>query len=313
MDNLEEVHAGQDGWLFLNGGANQPIRFYTEENFLTLRHLNGWIERIENRGKSVQKLGAKYVHLFAPDKISIYGDFYGKNLPFFDLRPNKVIHRALEKARLADFFLDAELSLHRARQSALTYWKTDTHWTAEGTYSVYQSLCERLNVAPAFDLSERPSKESSSFGDLGNKLTPPVRETMRRYQIMQNAHRIYANALVEEGEKKEAHFPGGLLSGSHVVYRNESSRAHKATLMLFGDSYSEVRPSNGLMTLLAETFQELHFFWSNSVDLRQVEKVRPDFVVSELAERFARVLPDDPRDIEIYAAERLSKHLETNR
>ena len=48
----------------------------------------------------------------------------------------------------------------------------------------------------------------------------------------------------------------------------------------------------------------MHFFWSTSVDFRYVEEVKPDFVVTEIAERFVKVLPDDQLDLREFARQR---------
>jgi alginate O-acetyltransferase complex protein AlgJ len=56
--------------------------------------------------------------------------------------------------------------------------------------------------------------------------------------------------------------------------------------------------------MLSRAFYEVHFFWSTSVDFRYIEEVRPDFVVTEIAERFVKVLPDDQLDIREFARQR---------
>lgn len=304
-----DIHLGLDGWLFLSGGSNQAIRYYTEPDFLDERRVQGWVERLRRRGQSVQALGARYVHLFSPDKISIYSEFFGEELPFFDRRPNAVMAGALREAGLGRVLLDAEGALRDHKPAGLQYPKIDTHWTAAGVHTVYAAICAHFGLAPNLRLEERSYEERLSAGDLGSKLTPPHRVPVRSYRILRDARRVYANGLVEEGERRGGGYPSGLLSGSHVAYRNDAPTAHDAKLMLFGDSYSGVF-GQGLTMMLAESFRELHFFWSNSVDVRLVERHRPDLVVSELAERFARMLPNDDRDVVAAAEKRLRLYRE---
>jgi alginate O-acetyltransferase complex protein AlgJ len=52
-----------------------------------------------------------------------------------------------------------------------------------------------------------------------------------------------------------------------------------------------------LTGMLAETVAELHFVWSASVDWSYVERVRPDVLVCEMAERFTARVPSDDFDL----------------
>ena len=307
---LDEVHVGRDDWLFLNGGTNQPIKLFTDPTFFKDRHIEGWIDRIRHRGTEIEAIGAQYFHMFAPEKISVMYEEYEAELPLFDRRPCKVIRDRLEAEGLSRFYLDLEEPFRAAKATQPVYRKTDTHWAPEGTYLALTLICERLGVAPAVKLADRMYRERVVAGDLGSKLDPKHSELWRNYRFLQNASRIAGNGLVQEADKVKGAFPGGLLSGSHVVFRNESPDAHDLRVMVFGDSFCEVRPGNGLTNMLAETFRELHFFWSSSVDLDEVRAASPDVVISELAERFAVVLPNDQRSLKEYAEGRLQAYLE---
>ena len=86
------------------------------------------------------------------------------------------------------------------------------------------------------------------------------------------------------------------------MYRNENA-PNSQKLVLFGDSFCEVGQS--LLTgLLAQTFREVHFFWSNSIDYGYIAEIKPDIVLSELAERFVKRIPDDERDLRSFAVTR---------
>ncbi|MFD0937781.1 hypothetical protein ACFQ12_21690, partial [Methylobacterium trifolii] len=84
--------------------------------------------------------------------------------------------------------------------------------------------------------------------------------------------------------------------GAHAVYRNASPAADPRRVVLFGDSYAHFAPI--LLTgLLAESFSEVHFVWSSSFDWGYVERVAPDILLFELAERFLARLPADDFDV----------------
>ena len=86
------------------------------------------------------------------------------------------------------------------------------------------------------------------------------------------------------------------------MYRNENA-PNSQKVALFGDSYCGVDQS--LLTgLVAQTFREVHFFWSNSIDYGYITETKPDIVLSELAERFVKRVPDDKRDLRPFAVTR---------
>ena len=86
--------------------------------------------------------------------------------------------------------------------------------------------------------------------------------------------------------------------GAHVVYRNGSAGADPRRLVLFGDSCAHFDPF--LLTgMLAESFSEVHFVWSASLDWAYIEQIRPDILLFELAERFLARVPKDDFDVAV--------------
>jgi hypothetical protein len=53
----------------------------------------------------------------------------------------------------------------------------------------------------------------------------------------------------------------------------------------------------------------VHFIWSTSLDWPYIERVRPDIVLTEVAERFMAQLPDDTFSVERYAQDRFGTEL----
>ena len=115
--------------------------------------------------------------------------------------------------------------------------------------------------------------------------------------VQRDAVRYYANPLVERHERTgTSHL---LHRGAHVGYRNARPRDGRR-LLLFGDSYSHLAPIM-LTIMLAETFQDVHFVWSTSLDWSLIDRIALDIVLTEMAERFAIRLPDDTFDVDAYA------------
>ena len=166
----------------------------------------------------------------------------------------------------------------------------------------YGEIMRALGAVPPADLGVRPFHDHDGVRDLGAKVDPPLRETMRVYEVQRDAVRVYANPLVEA---YEAHGKAADLHvGAHVVFRNGSPAADPRTLMLFGDSCSHFH-AIFLTGLLAESFRELHFVWSANLDWAYVERVRPHLLLVEVAERFLARLPTDRFDVEAEGARRI--------
>jgi hypothetical protein len=304
----ETVHIGRNGWLFLFGGNNKVRSLFCDPDYFSSAHLEAWIALLRKRASSATSVGAKYTHLFAPDKISVYPEECLVPLPYFDRRPNNLISGAMYDIGMAEYFLDAEAVLRTAKQESEVYWKTDTHWTQCGTLAVYSALCAKFGVTPRVILKDANAIRQKRLMDLGNKLSPPVYETITLYEFPRHARIVNRNICAEESERRGGNI-GRLQNGIYVTFVNEHKDAYPAKVMIFGSSFSGVHP-RGLTSMLAETFREVHFFWSSFMDHGIVNAVRPDIVISETAERFAVTVPIDT-DFHTYAIARHKAYLAT--
>jgi alginate O-acetyltransferase complex protein AlgJ len=297
------VQQGSDGWLFLRLGTNQVVRFFTEENYFTAAEIERWCMILAERERGARELGAIYFHFIVPDKITVYCDRYAGPLQCYDNRPSRVIPLALHRAGLSHVYIDITPSLIAERDSALLYYKTDTHWTPFGALIAYKQICKAIDVKEC-DLSAITYVEHAGAMDLGNKLDTPVHETCFYAQVPNPAAQVFANELATFFDKKPMYHS---LRGRYTVYRNDGLAGAKK-LVIFGDSFCT---TGSFLTFLTQTFHEVHFVWSTSMDLRYVEDVRPDIVITEIAERFVKSLPDDRIDLREFAALRFSAMIDS--
>ncbi|SFL51203.1 alginate O-acetyltransferase AlgX-related protein [Methylobacterium pseudosasicola] len=289
----ESVHVGRDGWLFLIGGSNRVMDRYRGG----LRHwllLRGWARLIEARSRRAESLGIRCLHVIVPEKLSVYDD----KVEGLRYAPAKASTRRLAR-RLARHpaYLDLLAPLRAGRDGPVPlYLRTDTHWTIQGCLLAYREIMRALGAIPPADIGARPHIVSDAVMDLGEKLREPPRERLDRLMLQRDAKRVEVGPMLAayeaEGRDREAHV------GAHVVYRNETEGADPRRLVLFGDSCAHFDPF--LLTgLLAESFREVHFVWSASLDWPYIERVRPDILLFELAERFLARLPKDDFDVTV--------------
>ncbi|WP_342148694.1 alginate O-acetyltransferase AlgX-related protein [Methylorubrum sp. SB2] len=287
-----DVHAGRDGWLFLTGGTNRVLAQYRRPG-LSRRLLWRWRRIVSERVRACDRLGATYIHAVAPEKLTVYGD-QAPDLAIDPARaPVRRLARWLTASRGARAFVDLDAAFQAARDGPPLYLRTDSHWTLAGCEVAYRTILARMGVAPRDDLDARRSGGTVAFcGDLGRKFTPHRFEPAPVTTFATGVRRVHANglltALEAEGRGIEAHL------GAHAVFRNDDPAADPRRLVIFGDSFCQhtsYSPVATLTALMADTFAEVHFLWSTSIDWHYCERVRPDFVLGEIAERFMIDLP----------------------
>ncbi len=292
-----DVHVGHDGWLFLVGGTNGVLDQYRRAPG-DWRHYLGWRRLIADRVRRCARLRATYLHVIVPEKLTVYDDrLDGLAVETRD-GPARRTPRWLRLSPARRALVDLVGPLRAARHGEPLYLRTDSHWSAAGAHVAYRAICARLGAVPRDDLLDDPRPEITILGDLGGKLSPPVTEVARPARLPRTAVRASASPIVErfeaEGRIADLH------SGARVVFRNDAPGTDPRRLVLFGDSYAHflwTLRTGTLTGFLAETFAEVHFLWSPTLDWAYLREVRPDVVVGEIAERFTRTLP--PRNASI--------------
>ncbi len=286
----DTVHEGRDGWLFLTGGSNSVMDRYAR-GFGHWWHLRAWTRLMEARAARAARLGIRCLHVVVPEKLSVYEN-HTRDLAYDPARAStrRLARRLAGKA----YYLDLLAPFRAARDGPVPlYLRTDTHWTIEGCLLAYRAIMRALGAVPPADIAERPDYSEERVLDLGEKLPHRPSEILYRPKIQRDAVRVETGALLAAyeaaGRAQDLHV------GAHVVYRNERA-ADPRRLVLFGDSCAHFAPI--LLTgYLAESFAEVHFVWSASLDWDYIARVKPDILLCELAERFLARLPTDDFDV----------------
>ena len=299
------IHTGRDGWLFLTGGSNNVSDQFTRSIAMAWR-LYRWRRLIVARSSRFARLGIDYRHVVVPDKITIYDHRLGEGL---DIRVGLSLASRLGRSVRARgdagrAYLDLIAPFRERRDAADLFHRNDTHWTFEGCLLAYRVICASVDAAPRDDFRERPCEVVRSAGDLGGKFDPAVVRAWPVYALQRDARRVFASPVVRAREASGRSHT--LHRGAHVVYANATAGADPRRVLLFGDSFSHFTPT-ALTIMLAETFREVHFIWSPGIDWRHVARVRPDLVVTQIAERFLFHLANDRFDLDAYAEQRFSE------
>ena len=308
-DNQNIVHAGNEDWLYLVGGSNNVEALFAKESSFTPAKCQAWIDLLVGRRTRLAEQGIRYLHLPAPEKLTVLPEYYKGILPNPQGSPTRALFSRLPNDQ--DVGVNPLQYFEQVKAKRQLYWKTDTHWSFYGAFAAYQLLCNKLGIEPNQELVNYPRRKANVVMDLGSKMSPVKREIITNFRLQEQSRRVYANELVEFKEKYGLDNTGALHVGSHVVFENQSPKAVNKKVLLFGDSFSEYRPS--LLTgMLAETVSELHFIWGAELDYGYIEEQKPDIVVSELAERFMTLLPRDERNNAHFSKLRIEQYVEAN-
>lgn len=289
----EDVHVGRCGWLFLTGGSNRVMDRYRNGMF-QWRLLRSWTRLIETRAARAARLGICYLHVVVPEKLSVY-DNMTDGLRYDP--ENASTRRLARRLKRNSAYLDLLAPLRASRDGPKPlYLRTDTHWSIEGCLLAYREIMRNLGAVPPTDFERRPRLVSKQVMDLGAKLPSRPCEEIERIAVLRDAARSEVGTLQAryeaEGRDQQLHV------GAHVVYRNAAASADPRCLVLFGDSCAHFAPF--LLTgFLAESFREVHFVWSASLDWTYIEQIGANIILFELAERFLARLPEDDYDVAV--------------
>lgn len=291
MDYFNEVDIFDDGWVFLLGGSNSVRDYWINGKSINDITLERWLEVYKQRVSFFKQQNIKYLSFFAPEKLTIYSNKCSLNVNEDKIPSQQLMNYLAKEDDISYVILDIIPYLRSQSETYLTYHKTDSHWNFIGAYSAYQLIQATLKEPVFIDALRQPKKINWNVMDLGGKFDPPLRERTYYYQSSGNFERTYANELVKFKESEQRENDVGLHVGSYVIYKNKSALSNKV-LMIFGDSFSEYR-DHLLTGLMAETYKEVHFIWNTSLDFELIKQVKPDIVISEMAERFIVKPPSD--------------------
>lgn len=265
------VLPGLDDWLFLGEGTNFSISQVTGARDVDPKVRAKWGRAVALREAT---LGARHVMLICPEKSCIYPEFLPDG---YEISPRRFAQQLATRDRVLYGLSDGRAS----KAEADLYPKTDTHFTEYGAYHVVNQCLHALGIDNP-DIQPLWTRRPVT-GDLGGALDPP---TTSDGWFMEKSWSFDA---IENGLQNR---------GRAAIYRNAS--APRRTLLIFGDSFS----GGNLARQFSRHFSEVTFVHTSAVDYEMVERLSPDFVITEHAERFLFDSPEEGRSFCALIAEK---------
>ncbi len=292
LRGLNYVHVATDGSLAFAGLNQRMLRSYRWTPMAALRALR-WRARIAARVRHARSHRIPLAVMIVPERASVHAEAIAGIRISYERSPASQVMAFLVRGSTGECVVDLLSVFRDHRERIPLYLSTDSHWTHGGAYLAYRHLCERFAATPACRLANgRIVGEQQFSGDLGIAVSPERTETILVRDLTKHAKRIKANRLVRDAEDRRE--PLTLGAGAYVAYRNDATEADPRCLLIFGDSYchhSDTIRSGNLTRLLAETFREVHFVWTNGYDRDLVAWIRPDLILCEVAERYLDKIP----------------------
>lgn len=268
-----EVVIGKDGWLYFAGQLN--IELYRSETPMPEEILDGWELFLTEVNEFLADRGIPYLLVIAPAKPTIHPE----HLPdwVFRVRETTRLDQFLERMARTDVdVLDLRPGLLAANAVKPTYSKTDSHWSAWGSFTAYCLLQERLSrLFPSIhpvDVKDFVQREEEQ---LGGDLTT----LMGLEDLYPDTDVVFEFKDEPASEWSEE----GLLPGKHVHHHPVVSTLadpSKPRLLMYHDSFGPQ-----IAEFLPTSFSRAAFYWQYEFSSELVAFEQPDIVIQEIGER----------------------------
>lgn len=274
------VVLGRDGWLFYAG--NDIVEDYLGRRQLSERELDTWERTLAERRIQLDRQGASYLFVVAPDKTTIYPEHLPSGLASRRMTTFDQINERLGEGDDSSFFAMID-DLRREKSSAQLYYKTDTHWTTAGLQAAEAAVMARIGRrGPASAPVEGVAAVRG--GDLARMLNGPAEyaETIMRSVPAALRDPLGAEEVVSWRDESI----GQTVSVATVRFAGPE---HGDSVLMFGDSFGR-----NLAPYLAAHFAVLTFVPMHpdaAAFARLVDRFRPDLVIEERTERYLKYPP----------------------
>ena len=257
------ITRGANDWLFVNYDAS--LEDHIGMIPLSQDILNQWHQHLINKEYWLNNLGAKYLLVPAPNKMSMYPEYLPKRIQRHSgsTMLDKLLIE-LDKHDNFNGYVNLEPLLLKQKHTALTtlkkltklekteslYFKKDTHWTSFGAFLSYQHIMAKLktmlpDLSPALTFDDIYTEKKLKRGDLARMSLITSKEI--HHHIKQKKQCATEHKEMKQFKETEAYklhakrLP--LISGCHsknlrAVIVNDSFGAYLRTF--FSESFNQV-------------------------------------------------------------------------
>lgn len=285
VSGVPDVLVGREGWLYLFG-ADMPDDLRGKLQFSEQELALFW-QKLQKTRAWMQKQGAAYIFVVAPNKQSIYPKYLPDYFQVSHMRSRLDQLLASRPPGETEGIVDTRTEIRQKKSQMRLYDKTDTHWNAQGAYLAYQEILARSQDLfpkqirqPQFSFAvnwvDGPGGDLAVMRGEGDSVIEqrPVLKTGNFSAIP----RVISQEL-------QVLLPEPPLQVTYTVKGNRPLRV----LVLHDSFFEKLKP------FVSETYGSVLYIWRfldgvrkypNIEELKQVVALyKPDLVIDEIVER----------------------------
>jgi alginate O-acetyltransferase complex protein AlgJ len=283
-----KVLIGKEGWLFLGEDNNVVQQFRGIDRF-THEELVSWVQAMVSRSRWLSERGIPFIVLVAPNKHTIYPEYLPDSVGFVvGETPMDQLSSYIRQQTELDF-IDCRRSLKQAKRRCRVFLKLDSHWNDVGSFIGYQELMRRV-------VRYFPQVQPLTFEDYVIREHVDDRKDLAQMLDLQTVIFETAPFLIPKFPSRVSEFkkiPQEKGLHPYPIWV-ATGPLGLPTVMFFHDSFGWA-----VAKYLIENFSTTFLVGNDGLrfDTELIDKVKPDLVIYELAERAARQEIKDQREI----------------
>ncbi|GMO11288.1 MAG: hypothetical protein Ta2A_19490 [Treponemataceae bacterium] len=277
-----DVILGKNKWLYyVSPWDGDNLSDYLKTNLFSQDEISSFIEQIEKRALWCKENGIHFLFVIAPNKHSVYPEYYPFDRPDGITRTEQIINALPDSLKDTVIFPRDYIISQKAKYPYPFYYEDDTHWNAKGAYFAYEIILPKLKTAfsnsvlPAIDYDETVSF-APAHGDLIGMLG-----------VKTSGQRTFIALTPKEGLKYRYIKKDGR---NGVITENENQALPKA--LVFRDSFF-----SALEPFTSNIFSHTEYIWGpvpayfNDTDKDFILEYKPDIIIWEMVERCIDGIP----------------------
>ena len=284
----DNVLVGKHDWLFLK--QDLGWKSFRSEQPLEGAEAQQWRASLAGAAKLLAARGIRLLYVIVPSKETIYPEL----LPPGAVRARNTTRLDETLQMLGELqidYIDLRAPLLTAKREAQLYDSNDSHWNGRGARVGAERILTRVQ-----EILQRPP----GYADLNSHLTPNT--SWGDLPLILAMEKLFGTPSVElvVNERRATRLvpPERVANPSRqqvkeMVYEAPDDSLPRALIIRdsFGFTFSDT---------LVEKFQRSTWLWTHDLDLRLLDREKPDIVIVEQTERFfsgsaPKVLTAKPR------------------
>ena len=278
----ESTVVGRDGHLFLVEGSNRVLDLFSRPygDAVSVEIADKWLTLIASRLSMITGLGAHFVQVVIPDKLSLTRELLDGTMSQPTATLAAFEERAVRELPASSYL--SGLSVFAGLPFASAFRKVDTHLTPRGAFAIFSAILAMIGC----------KQTGAVIFDMPFTLSGDLSQRFFGHPLYEVCHAAREPSFAAGRELVfERHPPPGRYVGHHQIFRNAMAPIRKKA-MVFGNSFfGGYLLQTSINYWMSVWFEEYHFMASPHMDAEYVRRENPAVVICQTIERFLEFIP----------------------